>query len=188
LPPNTNTTGWAAGEIILSPNGKYLLASNRHPDLEGILTVFALPSDDTKPLTLVSTSGSSGTTPRSMALSASGNWLAVTNQGDKNGAGSSVAIFAFDQETGKLAEEPQPVYTGAKTPQSVVWLQEKRTPAKVAVSALKQAAVCSAPGGTPYAPGSESGNAANPFSAGTRVAVPAGVSLAVVGLLSIIYA
>jgi 6-phosphogluconolactonase (cycloisomerase 2 family) len=145
LPPDSNNTAWAAAEILLSPNGKFLLASNRGqstPMSEGSIVVFALDADDTKPLTVVGTTPSGGVNPRSMALSASGAFLAVTNQGAADGTGGLVTIFTFDQATGALSAKPVASYA-CKTPQTVVWW-EKRQGETVAVSALTQASICPA--------------------------------------------
>ncbi|KAJ6624495.1 Lactonase, 7-bladed beta-propeller-domain-containing protein [Mycena sp. CBHHK59/15] len=105
-----------AAELLISPNGKYLLASNRDASL------FATGSIATA-LTRISITSSGGANPRSMSLDKTGRWLAVVN-----GNSNSTAIFAFDQNTGSLAPKPVANLTGINIPQTVVWLEHRRTP------------------------------------------------------------
>ncbi|KAJ7709529.1 Lactonase, 7-bladed beta-propeller-domain-containing protein [Mycena rosella] len=115
-----------AAELLISPNGRYLLASNRDASLfaNGSIAVFRInPPTAKTALTRVSITSSGGANPRSMSLDRTGKWLAVVN-----GNSNSTAMFPFDQETGFLASTPVANMTGINTPQTVVWLEDRHTP------------------------------------------------------------
>ncbi|KAJ7632935.1 Lactonase, 7-bladed beta-propeller-domain-containing protein [Roridomyces roridus] len=101
-----------AAELLISPNGKYLLASNRDASLfaEGSIAVFRInpPTAETA-LTRISITTSGGANPRSMSLDRTGKWLAVAN-----GNSNSTAMFSFDQETGLLARTAVANLTGVR--------------------------------------------------------------------------
>ncbi|KAF8211843.1 Lactonase, 7-bladed beta-propeller-domain-containing protein [Mycena galopus ATCC 62051] len=124
IPAGMNVS--TAAELLISPNGKYLLASNRDAVLlgAGSIAVFRVnpPSAETA-LTRISITSSGGANPRSMSLDKTGKWLAVVN-GDSN----STSMFAFDQETGFLARYPVANLTGITVPETVVWLENRQTP------------------------------------------------------------
>lgn len=93
-----------AAELLISPNGKYLLASNRAfgaADI-GSIAVFKInaPNAPTA-LTRVSITPSGGANPRSMSLDNTGSLLAVVNGNTNN-----TSIFTFNQNTGVLASTP----------------------------------------------------------------------------------
>ncbi|KAJ7438476.1 Lactonase, 7-bladed beta-propeller-domain-containing protein [Mycena latifolia] len=115
-----------AAEVLISPNGRYLLASNRAASLfaTGSIAVFRInPPTAKTALTRISITSSGGASPRSMSLDKTGKWLAVTN-----GNTNSTVMFAFDQETGHLASTPVANLTGINIPQTVVWLEDRHTP------------------------------------------------------------
>ncbi|KAJ7096472.1 Lactonase, 7-bladed beta-propeller-domain-containing protein [Mycena crocata] len=115
-----------AAELLISPNGKYLLASNRDATLlaTGSIAVFRInPPSAKTALTRLSITSSGGANPRGMSLDRNGKWLAVVN-----GNSNSTAMFAFDQETGHLASTPIANMTGITIPQTVVWLEDRKTP------------------------------------------------------------
>ncbi|KAJ7510193.1 Lactonase, 7-bladed beta-propeller-domain-containing protein [Mycena galericulata] len=115
-----------AAELLISPNGRYLLASNRAASLfaTGSITVFRInPPTAQTALTRISITTSGGANPRSMSLDKTGKWLAVVN-----GNSNSTAMFAFNQETGSLASTPVANLTGIVIPQTVVWLENRYTP------------------------------------------------------------
>ncbi|KAJ7172144.1 Lactonase, 7-bladed beta-propeller-domain-containing protein [Mycena filopes] len=115
-----------AAELLISPNGKFLLASNRDaiPLGDGSIAVFRInPPTAKTALTRVSITSSGGANPRSMSLDPTGKWLAVVN-----GNSNSTAMFIFNQETGVLAPTPVANLTGITIPQTVVWLENRKTP------------------------------------------------------------
>ncbi|KAJ7137678.1 Lactonase, 7-bladed beta-propeller-domain-containing protein [Mycena epipterygia] len=115
-----------AAELLISPNGRYLLASNRDASLfaTGSIAVFRInPPTAKTALTRISITSSGGANPRSMSLDKTGKWLAVVN-----GNSNSTAMFAFNQETGFLASTPVANLTGIDIPQTVVWLEDHLTP------------------------------------------------------------
>ncbi|KAJ6502175.1 Lactonase, 7-bladed beta-propeller-domain-containing protein [Mycena sanguinolenta] len=124
-----------AAELLISPNGKYLLASNRDavPLGDGSIAVFQInpPSAETA-LTRISITTSGGANPRSMSLDPTGKWLAVVN-----GNSNSTAMFAFDQETGVLAGAPVANLTGITVPETVVWLEDRDTPTATQAEILR---------------------------------------------------
>ncbi|KAF7363759.1 putative isomerase YbhE [Mycena sanguinolenta] len=124
-----------AAELLISPNGKYLLASNRDAVAlgAGSIAVFQInpPSAETA-LTRISITSSGGANPRSMSLDPTGKWLAVVN-----GNSNSTAMFAFDQETGVLASVPVANLTGITVPETVVWLEDRVTPTATQAEILR---------------------------------------------------
>ena len=82
-----------SAEIRLSPDGRFVYASNRGPDS---LAVFARdPAAGT--LTLVEIVPSGGKHPRNFALSSDGRWLVCANRDTDN-----VVVFRVDPATGRL--------------------------------------------------------------------------------------
>ncbi|KAJ7286172.1 Lactonase, 7-bladed beta-propeller-domain-containing protein [Mycena rebaudengoi] len=115
-----------AAEILVSPNGRYLLTSNRaaSPLASGSIAVFRInPPTAHTALTRISITDSGGANPRGMSLDKTGRWLAVVN-----GNSNSTAMFAFDQDRGILASKPVANMTGITIPQTVVWLETRTTP------------------------------------------------------------
>ncbi|KAK7038022.1 Lactonase family protein [Favolaschia claudopus] len=124
-----------AAELLISPNGRFLLASNRDavPLGTGSIAVFRInPPTAKTALTLISITSSGGANPRSMSLDKTGKWLVVVN-----GNSNSTAMFAFDQETGFLASTPVANLTGITIPQTVVWLEDRRVPTAIEAEVLR---------------------------------------------------
>jgi len=124
-----------AAELLISPNGKYLFASNRAavPLDTGSIAVFRInPPTAKEALTRISITSSGGANPRSMSLDRTGKWLAVVN-----GNSNSTSMFAFNQETGLLASSPVANLTGITVPQTVVWLENRETPTATQAEVLR---------------------------------------------------
>jgi 6-phosphogluconolactonase len=98
----TGKTGAAA--IHISPDGKFLYASNRLETNE--ITVFAINSD-TGELTLVEHVATNGKDPRDFAIDPTGNFLLVANQNS-----DSIFVYRIDKNTGKLSRIGNPVEIG----------------------------------------------------------------------------
>jgi 6-phosphogluconolactonase len=96
-----------SADLHVSPNGKFLYASNR-----GDANSIAIYSIDgtTGKLTLKGFQPTGGRTPRNFMIDPTGHWLLAANQNGKN-----VVVFKIDQQTGLLAptdkhvEMPAPV-------------------------------------------------------------------------------
>lgn len=82
-----------AAEVRISPDGKYVYASNRGDAND--ITVFAIGSDGN--VTFVERVATGGETPRNFAITKDGEYLIAGNQGSNN-----VIVFDRDQKTGKL--------------------------------------------------------------------------------------
>jgi 6-phosphogluconolactonase len=106
LPPGTALDpAWSAAEVQVHPNGRFLYASLRGPDL---IAVFAIaPDGSLSPVEHVPTRGA---VPRHFSLDPVGSTLVAANQ-DSN----TLAVFRVDPATGRLAatgplvEVPSPV-------------------------------------------------------------------------------
>jgi 6-phosphogluconolactonase len=89
-----------AAEVVISPDGKFLYASNRGEDS---LVVFGIASLDGA-LTFVQRIASGGRTPRHFALDPSGRWLLCGNQDS-----ATVTVFRRDGGTGRLGGPVQTI-------------------------------------------------------------------------------
>jgi 6-phosphogluconolactonase len=87
--------GQTAGAAIhISPDGKFLYASNRLETNE--ITVYVI-NQETGELTLVEHVPSYGKNPRDFAIDPAGNFLLVANQNSDN-----ILVYKIDKNTGKL--------------------------------------------------------------------------------------
>lgn len=105
LPDNFDESSSAA-DIHISPDGRFLYASNRGHDS---LVIYSI-DDATGELTLAGHESTRGGHPRNFMIDSRGDYLLVANRDDDN-----VVIFRRDQETGELE------YTGeqANVPMAV---------------------------------------------------------------------
>lgn len=94
-----------AAAVHLSPDGRFLYASNRGDANE--IVIFAVNSGDGR-LTLVGRQSTLGRTPREFAIDPSGHWLVVGNQ-----ESDTAYVFRRDSETGKLEPNPARLDIGA---------------------------------------------------------------------------
>jgi 6-phosphogluconolactonase len=90
-----------AAEIVVSPDGRFLYASNRGDD---DIAIFAIDATSLG-LAPVGHVPAGGRTPRSIAIDPSGRWLIAANQGS-----SSLVVFRLDPDTG-LATTTGPALT-----------------------------------------------------------------------------
>jgi 6-phosphogluconolactonase len=93
------------GAIHLSPDGRFLYATNRG-DVNEILTYAVNPSDGH--LKLLGRTSTLGKTPREFAIDPTGRWLIVGNQDS-----DSVYFFRRNPETGELASDPKRAEIGS---------------------------------------------------------------------------
>jgi 6-phosphogluconolactonase len=98
--PADNKIPNASAEITIHPNGHFLYATDRGPNL---IAVFAI-NPQTGNLSLIEHTPTQGKTPRNFSFDPSGQWLLVTNH-DSNNA----VIFKVDPDTGKLTPTGDPV-------------------------------------------------------------------------------
>jgi len=89
-------------EIMISPDGKFLYASDRG-DLN-LLAIFSIDTNSGK-LTLKGTVSTAGKHPRNFIIDPSGNYLLVANQDSE-----SIIIFKRDQETGMLSNTGKQIH------------------------------------------------------------------------------
>ena len=82
-----------SAEVVISPDGQFLYASNRGEDT---LVVFAI-NQESGDLKLVQRIGCGGKTPRQFTLSPSAGWLVCGNQDS-----ATVTVFQRDGASGKL--------------------------------------------------------------------------------------
>ncbi|MBS9461844.1 lactonase family protein [Flagellimonas sp. 389] len=88
---------YRAADIHISPDGKFLYASNRGPE-EDSISIFSI-DENTGRLTLVGHESTYGEHPRNFCLDPSGNFLLVANQFTNN-----VVVFKRHSETGRLSK------------------------------------------------------------------------------------
>ncbi|MDT3404363.1 lactonase family protein [Mucilaginibacter terrae] len=88
----------SGGDIHISPNGRFVYASNRGDANE--IIVFKINPLDGK-LTLVQRQSSGGKEPRNFVIDPAGNYLLVANQKE-----NKVVVFTIDAETGALLPTP----------------------------------------------------------------------------------
>jgi 6-phosphogluconolactonase len=95
-------------EIALSPNGRFLYASNRgrDPKVSDTIAIFAVDAKSGA-LTPVGHQAMSGRTPRHFAIDPSGRYLLATYQ-----RSSSVAVYRIDAKTGLLSPVGEPTVVG----------------------------------------------------------------------------
>ena len=85
-----------SAEVSLSPDGKFLYASNRGD--ENTITIFSVNSSSGK-LKLIGYQPVSGKAPRNFIIDPTGNYLLVANRNSDN-----IVIFKRDKKTGLLKE------------------------------------------------------------------------------------
>ncbi|MDC1364783.1 lactonase family protein [Algibacter sp.] len=93
---------YKAADIHISPDGKFLYASNRGPE-EDSISVFSIDTTTGK-LSLVGYESTYGKHPRNFTLSPCGNFLLVGNQFSGN-----IVIFRRNIKTGKLNKLPNEI-------------------------------------------------------------------------------
>mgnify|MGYP001574446316 FL=1 len=106
LPSGASTVGVTCADIHVSPNGKFLYASNR-----GHNSIVSYKIDEQSgKLEYIEHTSTQGKTPRNFAIEPNGKFLLVANQNSDN-----VVVFRIDEKTGKLkatkniAKVPVPV-------------------------------------------------------------------------------
>jgi 6-phosphogluconolactonase len=91
----------SSAEVVVSPDGKFLYASNRGPDN---IAIFAIDAQ-TRKLTLVGHQATGGKHPRNFSIDPSGEFLVVANRDSNN-----LVVYRIDRATGKLQHATGPVY------------------------------------------------------------------------------
>ncbi|MGB5943193.1 MAG: lactonase family protein [Leeuwenhoekiella sp.] len=86
---------YRAADIHISPDGRFLYASNRAPE-ENSISIFKI-NEDNGELKLVGHKPTYGKHPRNFAISPDGEFLFVANQ-----FSNTIVIFKIDKETGML--------------------------------------------------------------------------------------
>lgn len=91
----------SSAEVVISPDGKFLYASNRGPDN---IAIFAI-DPQTRRLRPVGHQAAGGAHPRNFAIDPTGAFLLVVNRDSNN-----LVAFRIDPVTGLLAHAGGPVY------------------------------------------------------------------------------
>ena len=91
-----------AAEVFVSPDGKFLYASNRGD--ENTITIFSINSSTGK-LKLQGYQSSMGKTPRNFIIDPTGNYLLVANQNSDN-----IVIFKRNKQTGLLKKTGEEIH------------------------------------------------------------------------------
>ena len=99
---------YRAADIHISPDGKFLYASNRGP-AEDSISIFSIDTS-TGRLSLIGHESTYGKHPRNFTLDSSGRFLLVANQFTSN-----IVIFSRDIETGKLTKLPNEIAVNTPT-------------------------------------------------------------------------
>ena len=105
--PDTASGPWRSSDIHLSPDGRFLYASNR---AETTVTLFSVDKEKGT-LRRMAVESTFGREPRNFTVDPTGNWLLVGDQ-DSN----RIVVYRIDKTTGELTpvptriEVPQPSY------------------------------------------------------------------------------
>ena len=102
--PADFTGKFTSADIHVSPDGKFLYASNR--DASNTIAIFKVDAQSGK-LSLAGHQSTLGKTPRNFSLDPTGNFLLVANQNS-----DEIVIFRVNKETGGLADTGQRVSVG----------------------------------------------------------------------------
>ncbi|QRW18169.1 lactonase, 7-bladed beta-propeller [Rhizoctonia solani] len=116
LPPSTPTIDINAAEVVVTPDARFLIASNRNDTSrsDDTLVSFSInPFSQSEHLTFQSLVGTGGKNPRDHAIDPTGRYVAVTNQD------TGITVVERDIWTGEFKD----VVTNYKTksPVSVLW-------------------------------------------------------------------
>jgi 6-phosphogluconolactonase len=84
-------------EILVSPDGRFVYASNRGYDSVAVFSINPAASANAESLTPQQTISTQGKTPRHITLSPDANWLIAANQDTSN-----LTVFQRDAKTGAL--------------------------------------------------------------------------------------
>lgn len=96
---------YRSADIHISPDGKFLYATNRGPSEDSIV-IFSI-NQDNGILKLVGRESTYGEHPRNFMIAASGKSLLVANQFTSN-----IVIFRRDLKTGELSKLPKEIMVG----------------------------------------------------------------------------
>lgn len=91
--PDTASGSWRSSDVHLSPDGKFLYASNR---AETTITIFSVDKEKGT-LRRIAYERTFGREPRNFTIDPTGNWLLVGDQ-DSNG----IVVYRIDKTTGDL--------------------------------------------------------------------------------------
>ncbi|MGZ5287526.1 MAG: lactonase family protein [Flavisolibacter sp.] len=106
--------GFSSADIHVSPDGKFLYASNRDPS--NTIAIFKIEETSGK-ITLVGHQSTLGKTPRNFSIHPSGDFLLVANQNS-----DSIVIFSINKETGLLTDTGKRIDVG--NPVCIKWIEE----------------------------------------------------------------
>ena len=102
--PANDTSFAGSADVHVSPDGKFLYASNR--GTSNTIAIFRI-NQQTGKLTLIAHQSTLGQTPRNFNFDPTGNYLLVANQNS-----DQVIIFKRDQVTGLLTDSGNKIEVG----------------------------------------------------------------------------
>lgn len=102
--PKGDTAVAGSADIHVSPNGKFLYASNRAE--ANTIAIFGINKHNGK-LTLIGHQSTMGKTPRNFNFDPTGNYLLVANQNSDN-----IVVFKMNKQTGLLTDTKQNIEVG----------------------------------------------------------------------------
>lgn len=104
-----------SADIHISPDGRFLYASNRAGS--NSIAIFSI-NDATGLITLVGHEYSSGETPRNFNFDPTGNFLLVANQNS-----DEIVVFSINKETGLLSDTKKRIKVGK--PVCIKWINPR---------------------------------------------------------------
>ncbi len=102
--PTADTSFAGSADIHVSPDGKFLYASNRAE--ANTIAIFSINQKNGK-LSLIAHQSTLGKTPRNFNFDPTGNFLLVANQNSDN-----IVVFKIDKETGLLTDTHNNIEVG----------------------------------------------------------------------------
>ncbi len=111
--PGDYRGSFTSADIHVTPDGKFLYASNR--DASNTIAIFKIDEASGK-LNLVGHQSTLGRTPRNFSIHPSGDFLFVANQNS-----DSIVIFSINKETGRLTDTGKRVDVG--NPVCIKWIE-----------------------------------------------------------------
>jgi 6-phosphogluconolactonase len=103
-----------AADIHVSPNGRFLYASNRNTS--NTIAIFSI-DEKTGMLTLIGHQSTNGKVPRNFNFDPSGKFLLVANQ-----ESDSIVVFLADPQTGLLTDTNQRIVV--PNPVCIQWARD----------------------------------------------------------------
>jgi 6-phosphogluconolactonase len=112
--PRDYRGSFTSADIHVSPDGKFLYASNRDPS--NTIAIFRI-DEGTGKISLIGHQSTMGKTPRNFSIHPKGEFLLVANQNSDN-----IVVFAINRETGLLTDTGKRINVG--NPVCLKWAEK----------------------------------------------------------------